>query len=137
MAETRFCQPAVVVTSLAAVEWLYNENPKAAEDCVALAGFSVGELTALIFSGAITFDDGIHLTKVRGEAMQYCSEAAPSGMMSVFYGAGADLAKAAEVARKWIHEKHGVEDPVCNVANFLYSGAKVIAGHKEVSGQWP
>ena len=133
MAETRFCQPAVVVTSLAAVEWLYNENPSAAEDCVALAGFSVGEITALIFSGAITFDDGIHLVKIRGEAMQYCSEAVPSGMMSVFFGASANLGLATEVARKWIREKQGVENPVCNVANFLYSGAKVIAGHKEAS----
>ena len=133
MAETRFCQPAVVVTSLAAVEWLYNENPRAAEDCVALAGFSVGEITALIFSGAITFDDGIHLVKIRGEAMQYCSEAVPSGMMSVFFGASANLGLATEVARKWIREKQGVENPVCNVTNFLYSGAKVIAGHKEAS----
>lgn len=131
LAETRFCQPAVVVTSLAAVEWLYNENPKAAEDCVALAGFSVGEITALIFSGAITFDDGIHLVKIRGEAMQYCSESVSSGMMSVFFGASANLGLATEVARKWIHEKQGIENPVCNVANFLYSGAKVIAGHKE------
>ena len=133
LAETRFCQPAVVVTSLAAVEWLYNENPKAAEDCVALAGFSVGEITALIFSGALTFDDGIHLVKIRGEAMQYCSEAVPSGMMSVFYGASANLGLATEVARKWIQEKQGIENPVCNVANFLYAGAKVIAGHNEVN----
>jgi malonyl CoA-acyl carrier protein transacylase len=37
---------------------------------MAVAGFSVGELTALIFTGAITFSEGISLVKIRGEAMQ-------------------------------------------------------------------
>lgn len=55
---TLYSQPAVVVSSLAAVERLYEEAPEAVERCVAVAGFSVGEITALIFSGAITFDDG-------------------------------------------------------------------------------
>lgn len=56
--ETRFCQPAVVVTSLAAVEKLYKERPGMVENCRATAGFSVGEITALIFSGALSFEDG-------------------------------------------------------------------------------
>ena len=57
--QTLHCQAAVVVTSLAAIERLYHEDPKIVERCVAAAGFSVGEITALIFSGAISFDDGI------------------------------------------------------------------------------
>ncbi len=48
----------MVVTSLAAVERLYRERPESVERCVAAAGFSVGEITALIFAGAISFDDG-------------------------------------------------------------------------------
>jgi [acyl-carrier-protein] S-malonyltransferase len=133
--QTRFCQPAVVVTSLAAVEKLYQAEPKKVENCLALAGFSVGEITALIFSGAISFDDGIHLVKIRSEAMQYCSELAPSGMMSVFFGRDNRIGLATQAAKKWIEEKQGVQDPVCNVANYLYAGAKVIAGNNEVSSR--
>lgn len=56
--QTKYCQPAVVVSSLAAVEWLKEERPSAIEGCVATAGFSVGEITSLIFAGAITFESG-------------------------------------------------------------------------------
>ncbi|XP_053391502.1 probable malonyl-CoA-acyl carrier protein transacylase, mitochondrial [Mercenaria mercenaria] len=59
--KTIYCQPAVVVTSLAAVERLKEEYPKAMERCVAVAGFSVGELTALIASEMISFEDGNYL----------------------------------------------------------------------------
>jgi [acyl-carrier-protein] S-malonyltransferase len=44
---TDICQPAVFVTSMAAVEYLKLENPLAIRDCYATAGFSVGEYSAL------------------------------------------------------------------------------------------
>ncbi len=44
----------------------------------------------------------------------------------------ANLGLACESARKWVEERRGLADPVCQVANFLYTGAKVIAGHDEV-----
>lgn len=56
--QTRFSQPAILVTSLAAVERLKEERPDAIDNCVATAGFSLGELTALIFAGAIGFEKG-------------------------------------------------------------------------------
>ncbi|XP_023234923.1 malonyl-CoA-acyl carrier protein transacylase, mitochondrial-like [Centruroides sculpturatus] len=56
--KTLHCQLAVVVTSLAAVERLKEENPEAIEQCVATAGFSVGEYAALVFAGALSFEDG-------------------------------------------------------------------------------
>jgi len=129
LAKTEICQPAVVVASLAAVERLHQDKPEAVERCVAAAGFSVGEITALIFSGALSFDDGLLLVKARAEAMQYCSETEPSGMISVFFGRNANLGLACEAARKWTLENHGLREPVCHVANFLYAGAKVLAGH--------
>lgn len=75
----------------------------------------------------------MHLVKVRAEAMQYCSELARSGMMTVFFGADNDVSLAVRTAQKWIGEKHDIETPVCQVANYLYMGAKVIAGHDEVT----
>ena len=50
------------------------------KNCIATAGFSVGELTALIFSGALSFEDGLRLVQVRGQAMQDASDLESSGM---------------------------------------------------------
>ena len=52
------CQPAVFVTSLAAVEYLKFKNPKAIENCYATAGFSIGEYASLVLAGALTYEDG-------------------------------------------------------------------------------
>jgi [acyl-carrier-protein] S-malonyltransferase len=49
--QTKYCQPAILVSSLAAIERLKEERPNAIENCVATAGFSLGEITALIFAG--------------------------------------------------------------------------------------
>ena len=49
------------------------------KNCIATAGFSVGELTALIFSGALSFEDGLRLVQVRGQAMQEASDLESSG----------------------------------------------------------
>ncbi|TRY64339.1 hypothetical protein TCAL_00453 [Tigriopus californicus] len=129
--KTRYCQAAVVVCSLAAVERLYTQIPQSLENCVSTAGFSVGEITALIFSGAISFDEGIRLVKVRSESMQYCSELEASGMMTIFFGAKNNVSLGLQAAKKWVEEKHGIDTPVCLVANHLYAGAKVVAGHEE------
>lgn len=56
--QTKYCQPAVVVCSLAALEKLKEERPSAIESCMATAGFSVGEITALTFAGVFKFGDG-------------------------------------------------------------------------------
>lgn len=76
-------QPAIFVASLAALEMLRGQQPDAEARCVAAAGLSLGEYTALVFAGAMTFDDGLRLVKRRGEAMQAASDATPSGMVSV------------------------------------------------------
>lgn len=110
--QTRFNQPATVLTSLAALEQLREERPRVFETCVATAGYSLGELTALIFSGALSFEDGIRLVSVRGNAMQYASEKTPQGMLSVYCKADAKLSEACKNAQKWALD-NGVETPVC------------------------
>ena len=52
------CQPAVFVTSLAAVEQLKQTQPSLLNDCYATAGFSIGEYSSLVLSGALTYEDG-------------------------------------------------------------------------------
>src|SRR5262245_43877804 len=80
---TAVSQPAIYVASLAALEQLKATEPAAVAECVAAAGLSLGEYTALTFAGALTFEDGLRLVKKRGEAMQAASEARASGMVSV------------------------------------------------------
>jgi len=71
---TVFSQPAIYVSSLAALDLLNSEDPQASQSCKITAGLSLGEYTALTFAGAISFADGVALVKERGEAMQAASE---------------------------------------------------------------
>ncbi|XP_005090549.3 malonyl-CoA-acyl carrier protein transacylase, mitochondrial [Aplysia californica] len=129
--KTIYCQPAVMITSLAAIEKLREEHPKAVENCVATAGFSVGEFSALVFSGVISFPDAVKLVKVRAEAMQRASETVSSGMLTVFLAHDSDLKGAMRMAKEYCQTRRGINEPVCNVANFLFPECKVIAGHAE------
>ena len=64
--------------------------------------------------------------------MQEASEEVPSGMMSVFCGPQTKLGLAMEVSRAFCKQKHHIQNPVCQVANYLYPDCKVIAGHEQV-----
>ncbi|CAG2106522.1 unnamed protein product [Medioppia subpectinata] len=130
--QTQFSQPAIFVTSLAAVESLRQSGSGDVESCVATAGFSVGELAALVFAGALSFEDGLRLVKIRAEAMQYATELVPSAMITVFFNADARINFACNAAKEWCLRK-GVqpEYAVCSVANYLFPHCKVVAGHEE------
>jgi [acyl-carrier-protein] S-malonyltransferase len=80
---TDVSQPAIFVTSLAALESLKTTEPTAIDECVATAGLSLGEYTALVFAGAMSFEDGLQVVQKRGQAMQAAAEATPSGMVSI------------------------------------------------------
>lgn len=110
--ETRFNQPATVVVSLAALEKLREERPRVFETCKCAVGYSIGELTSLIFSGALTFEDGIRLVSVRGAAMEYASKKVPQGMMSVHCTPEARVYDACKDATKWALNI-GVDNPIC------------------------
>ncbi|KAK0047868.1 malonyl-CoA-acyl carrier protein transacylase mitochondrial [Biomphalaria pfeifferi] len=129
--KTKYCQPAVVITSLAAIEKFKEEHPQALESCVATAGFSVGEFAALVFCGVLSFPDAVKLVKVRAEAMQKASEMVASGMLSVFLAHDSNLSLAIKTAKDYCQERRGIENPVCVVANYLFPECKVIAGHEE------
>jgi len=76
-------QPALFVTSLAALEKLRAEQPEIVLGCEMAAGLSLGEYTALVFGGAMSFEDGLRLVQRRGQAMQAAADATPSGMVSI------------------------------------------------------
>ena len=123
---TVISQPALFVTSLAALEMLKAERPDVVSACQFAAGLSLGEYTALVFAGAMSFEDGVRVVKVRGEAMQAAADATPSGMVSALLldrpKVDAVCAGAAATGRIWI-------------ANFLCPGNTVLSGDKAACGR--
>lgn len=115
-------QPAIFVASMAAVEKLRKEQ---GEDAVAAAtcamGLSLGEYSALCFADAISFEDGVKITKARGEAMQAASDAVETGMVSVI-GLNKDkVSELCEVASEQSGEK-------IQIANYLCDGNYAVSG---------
>lgn len=114
-------QPALFVSSIAAIEMLRAENPAAVENCAMASGLSLGEYTALVFAGAMSFEDGLRVVQRRGEAMQQASDANPSGMVSALLLDHEQVAKvrddAATTGQIW-------------VANYLCPGNTVLSGEK-------
>ena len=115
---TDVSQPAIFVASLAALEEL-KATPQVLADVVATAGLSLGEYTALVFAGALSFADGLKVVKARGEAMQQAAEATPSGMVALL---GADLA-AVEALVAETRSAGPIE-----IANYLCPGNTVVSG---------
>jgi len=116
---TVISQPALFVASLTALESLKISEPATVEACAATAGLSLGEYTALVFAGAMSFADGLRLVQKRGEAMQAASDATPSGMFSVI---GLDQAKVEEICAAG--RAHGTLE----IANLLCPGNTVLSG---------
>lgn len=55
---TDYQQVAIFICSLAALEALKEEQPSVIENCIATAGFSLGEITALTFAEVFSFEQG-------------------------------------------------------------------------------
>jgi [acyl-carrier-protein] S-malonyltransferase len=116
---TDVSQPAIFVASLAALEQLKTAEPDAASDVVATAGLSLGEYTALVFAGALSFEDGLKVVQARGRAMQDAAEATPSGMVSVL---GLELPEVEALAIE------GRSAGTLEIANYLCQGNTVLSG---------
>lgn len=111
---TAVSQPAIFVSSMAAVE-------KVDVQATLAMGLSLGEYSALCYAGALTFEDGVRLTKLRGEAMQAASDASKGGMVSVI---GLDKAKVGDICEK-AAEMSG--KPIA-IANYLCNGNYAVSG---------
>lgn len=110
--KTEFNQPATVVASLAALEKLIEERPNVLENARAVAGYSVGELTALIFSGAIDYESGLRLVQERAHAMSKAATLTKQGMLYIYTTASANVIQICKDAENWARDL-GVSEPVC------------------------
>lgn len=128
LSSTVISQPALYVCGLAAVEKLRMTEPQVVQDCLAAAGLSLGEYTALAFAGSLSFEDGLKVVKIRGESMQAAADATPSGMVSVL---GLEPAKVEEICE--IASSHGqiqIANHLCP-ANIVVSGVKAACDEVE------
>jgi [acyl-carrier-protein] S-malonyltransferase len=116
---TEISQPAIFVTSLACLERLRAEQPDAALACEMTAGLSLGEYTALVFAGAMSFEDGLRVVRQRGLAMQAAADATPSGMVSVL------LLSLEQVQQ--IRDEASAAGTI-EIANYLCPGNIVLSG---------
>ena len=121
---TAVAQTAIFVTSMACVEKLRQESPEAIDSCTVAMGLSLGEYSALCFAGAFSFEDGVRLTKARGEAMQAAADADRSGMVAVI---GLDVAAVEKICEE-ARAKSG--KPV-TIANYLVDGNYAVSGALE------
>lgn len=77
LSQTKYCQPAMYVANLAAVEQLKLEEEEKVSRCRAVAGLSVGEYAALTCAGVFDFETGLRLIKDRAEAMDFAVGSRP------------------------------------------------------------
>ena len=115
--QTKVTQPAVFLHSVITAFCMDDFNP----DMV--AGHSLGEFSALVAAGALTFEDGLKLVYARAMAMQKACEAAPSAMAAII-GLTDDVIEKVCVE---ISKEGNVVVP----ANYNSPGQVVISGNVE------
>lgn len=117
LTRTDICQPAILVTSIAALRALESnfKNPVSPK---AVLGLSLGEYTALVCAGSLTFEEAVLLVHKRGRFMEDASRQNPGTMASVI-GLSSEEVKGV------------CNDTGAEVANLNSPGQVVISGNKE------
>jgi [acyl-carrier-protein] S-malonyltransferase len=119
LAETTVTQPAMLAAGVAAWRcWQAAGGPEVSQ----MAGHSLGEYSALVAAGAMSFGDAVTVVKRRSELMQ---EAVPVGVGAMAALLGLDDEVVAEVCAK------AAQGQVAEAVNFNSPGQVVIAGHKD------
>lgn len=119
LARTREAQLVVFLASLLAWD-AAEESVTAAGEIVAFAGHSLGQITALVAAGALSFDDGCRLAVARATATQNAADARP-GRLAALLGASPEQAQDACDAAP----------DACWIANDNAPGQVVIGGTPE------
>ena len=116
--QTKVTQPAVFLHSVISALCMGDDfKPEMT------AGHSLGEFSALVAAGALSFEDGLKLVYARAMAMQKACEAQPSTMAAI-------IALSDEKVEE-ICEQVTAEGEVCVAANYNCPGQIVISGEAE------
>lgn len=114
-------QPALMATSIAAMQALKTEFDIDVSAAKYVAGHSLGEYSALCAAGAISLSDTARLLRLRGDAMQ-SAVAVGAGAMAALLGASVETAEEAASA--------GAKIGICQIANDNATGQIVLSGEK-------
>lgn len=112
-------QPALLTASVAAFEAVREQGVTPHF----VAGHSLGEYSALVASGVLSFEDAVGTVRARGEFME---QAVPGGQGAMAAVLGAEREALAELCRSITAEGHLVE-----LANLNCPGQIVVSGSKE------
>jgi len=130
---TVYAQPALFVCSMAAVEKFKEEgsdSEKTVKQCSCTAGLSLGEYTALVFAGVMSFRDALKVVKVRGESMaEAAATGDPHGMLSIVGLSDKDVKDICEQTVQ--HFSKSGQTVVCQMANYLFPQGRVVSGHNK------
>jgi len=118
--ETLHTQPALLTHGVAVLEVFRSRFPSFQPALV--AGHSLGQFTALVAAGALSFEGALRLVRARAEAMQFAGEASPGGMAAVL---GLDLDQVEQACQQASAAGDGVW-----IANDNCPGQIVISGHE-------
>lgn len=116
--ETKVTQPAVFLHSVISALCLGDDFKPAM-----VAGHSLGEFSALVASGALSFEDGLRLVAARANAMQKACEANPGTMAAII---GVDDEKVEEICAEV-----SIDGKLVIPANYNCPGQLVISGDIE------
>lgn len=116
LTQTKVTQPAVFLESIVRVK---ISGEAFLPDAV--AGHSLGEFTALVAAGALSFEDGLKLVNQRAFAMQKACEKVDSTMAAVL---GMDDLSVEKICSE-------ITDEVCVPANYNSPGQLVISGSRK------
>ena len=117
--KTENTQIAIMVTSLAILKVLKSKKIDAKIAC----GLSLGEYTALVYAGIISFEDGIKLIKKRG---YYMGNLIPDSEYEMAAVIGLDVLKIEEICNELKNQGKFVVP-----ANYNCSSQTVVSGEKE------
>jgi len=131
LGETRYCQPIMYIGNLCAMELLRESKSEEVDRVQAVAGLSLGEYAAVVAAGVLTFEEGLHLVKLRAESMQRAEELSPQSVCSVV---GLDRAKVDKICEE--AKSSATQKPAeCSVAQVLFPSGFMCAGSKECVGK--
>ena len=120
---TKNTQPAILIVSYAIYKVIQDEFGFDFNSFIYFAGHSLGEYSALVCSGALSFDNALYLLHERGKAMQ---EAVPVGKGSMIAVLGMKTTEIKELLNKRKNDKG-----VCEIANDNADGQVIVSGDKE------
>ncbi len=120
LTDTINVQPALLTASIAVLRAVEEQLGRPI-DAAAAAGHSLGEYSALVAAGSLSFEDGLRLVRERGRLMKLAGERAPGGMAAI-------IALDTDKIQAICQEASSQGDGVVVIANDNCPGQVVISG---------